>query len=147
MWMEVAGLFAEKAINTLTPVNWCHINMWIVGDLSAMNVLLLSVTSNVRGGWGEMFKFPRSPPPFTQAHIHQSCCFTRFFPFFFSSFFLLSLLSFLVIEEGEGVSYEELDLWNFPGNPVVKILPSSAGGVGSIPGRRLKYHTPRGPKK
>ena len=28
--------------------------------------------------------------------------------------------------------------WDFPGNPVVKTLSSSAGGRGSIPGRRAK---------
>ena len=27
---------------------------------------------------------------------------------------------------------------NFPGSPVVKTLPSNAGGVGSIPGRGAK---------
>ena len=29
-------------------------------------------------------------------------------------------------------------MWDFPGGPVVKISPSSAGGVGSIPGRGTK---------
>ena len=29
---------------------------------------------------------------------------------------------------------------------MVKILPSSTGDAGSIPGRRLKYHTPSRPK-
>ena len=28
--------------------------------------------------------------------------------------------------------------WNFPGDPVVKNLPSNAEGVGSIPGREIK---------
>ena len=28
--------------------------------------------------------------------------------------------------------------WDFPGGPVVRTLPSSAGGAGSIPGRGAK---------
>ena len=28
--------------------------------------------------------------------------------------------------------------WDFPGSPVVKTLPSTAGGVGSIPGQGTK---------
>ena len=31
--------------------------------------------------------------------------------------------------------------WDFPGGPVVKTLPSNAGGMGSIPGQGTK--TPR----
>ena len=33
---------------------------------------------------------------------------------------------------------------NFPGGPVVKNLPSNAGDTGSIPGWRIKSHTPGG---
>ena len=37
--------------------------------------------------------------------------------------------------------------WDFPGGPVVKTSPSSAGGVGSIPGPgELRSHMPRGQK-
>ena len=35
---------------------------------------------------------------------------------------------------------------DFPCSPVVKILPSNAGGVGLIPGRGAKIHMPRGQK-
>ena len=35
----------------------------------------------------------------------------------------------------------------FPGGPVVKTLPSNAGGEGSIPGQRAKIPHASGPKK
>ena len=35
---------------------------------------------------------------------------------------------------------------DFPGGPVVKTLPSNAGGEGSIPGRELRSHMARGQK-
>ena len=35
---------------------------------------------------------------------------------------------------------------DFPGSPVVKTLPSNAGGVGSIPGWRAKILCALGPK-
>ena len=35
---------------------------------------------------------------------------------------------------------------DFPGGPVVKTSPSSAGGAGSTPGRELRSHVPRGQK-
>lgn len=41
--------------------------MWIVGDLSAMNVLLLSVTRNVRGDAG---RYLNSPGPLPHSHKH-----------------------------------------------------------------------------
>ena len=37
--------------------------------------------------------------------------------------------------------------WDFPGGPVVKTLPSSAGGVGLIPGRGTKIAHALWPKK
>ena len=36
---------------------------------------------------------------------------------------------------------------DFPGGPVVKTLPSSAGGVGSIPGQEVKISHASQPKK
>ena len=36
--------------------------------------------------------------------------------------------------------------WDFPGGPVVKTLPSSAGVVGLIPGQGVRCHMPRGQK-
>ena len=36
---------------------------------------------------------------------------------------------------------------DFPGGPVVNILPSNAGGVGSIPGRGAKIPHASQPKK
>ena len=36
--------------------------------------------------------------------------------------------------------------WDFPGGPVVKTLPSNAGGVGSIPGWEAKIPHASGPK-
>ena len=35
------------------------------------------------------------------------------------------------------------DLWGFPGGPVVKNMPVSAGDTGSIPGPG-RFHVPRG---
>ena len=46
----------------------------------------------------------------------------------------------------ENCSYN-LKLRDFPGGPVVKTLPSNAGGAGSVPGRELRSHIPRGQKK
>ena len=37
--------------------------------------------------------------------------------------------------------------WDFPSGPVVKTLPSSAGGVGLIPGRGTKISHALWPKK
>ena len=34
----------------------------------------------------------------------------------------------------------------FPGGPVVKTFPASAGGAGSVPGWELKPHTPHSQK-
>ena len=34
---------------------------------------------------------------------------------------------------------------DFPGGPVVKTLPSSAGGMGSV--KELRFYMPGGPKK
>ena len=36
---------------------------------------------------------------------------------------------------------------DFPGGPVVKTSPCNARGVGSIPGRELRPHTPQGQAK
>ena len=38
-------------------------------------------------------------------------------------------------------------LWDFPGSPVVKSLPSNAGGAGSIPGQGPKIPLALQPKK
>ena len=37
--------------------------------------------------------------------------------------------------------------WDFSGGPVVKTLPSNAGGEGSIPSRETKIPHALGPKK
>ena len=37
--------------------------------------------------------------------------------------------------------------WDFPGSPVVKTLPSNAGGVGSIPGQGAKITHASQPEK
>ena len=37
--------------------------------------------------------------------------------------------------------------WDFPDDPVVKILPSSGGGAGLIPGRGAEIPHASGPKK
>ena len=37
-------------------------------------------------------------------------------------------------------------LGDFPGGPVIKSLPSNAGGAGSIPGRGAKISLASGPK-
>ena len=37
-------------------------------------------------------------------------------------------------------------MWDFPGGPVVKTLPSNAGGAGSIPGRGTKIPHASQPK-
>ena len=37
--------------------------------------------------------------------------------------------------------------WDFPGSPVVKILPSNAGGEGSLPGQEAKIPHALWPKK
>ena len=42
----------------------------------------------------------------------------------------------------EIVTNEMCDLWDFLGSPVVKSLPSTAGGAGSIPGQGTKTHMP-----
>ena len=41
----------------------------------------------------------------------------------------------------------ESDFWDFPGGPVVKTLPSNAGGVGSITGQQAKTPHALWPKK
>ena len=38
-------------------------------------------------------------------------------------------------------------MWDFPGSPVVKSLPSNAGGAGSIPGQGPKIPLALQPKK
>ena len=38
-------------------------------------------------------------------------------------------------------------MWDFPGGPVVKTLPSNAGAVSSIPGRAAKIPHASQPKK
>ena len=38
-------------------------------------------------------------------------------------------------------------VWDFPGGPVIKTLPSNAGGVGSIPGQGAKISHASWPKK
>ena len=40
----------------------------------------------------------------------------------------------------------ELDMGDFSGSPVVKTLPSKAGGEGSTPGRELRSYMPQGQK-
>ena len=39
------------------------------------------------------------------------------------------------------------ELWDFPGGPVVKTLPSSVGGAGLIPGQGAKIPHALQPKK
>jgi len=39
--------------------------------------------------------------------------------------------------------FREKQGWDFLGGPVVKTLPSNAGGVGSIPGGGVRSYTPR----
>ena len=39
--------------------------------------------------------------------------------------------------------FREKQGWDFLGGPMVKILPSNAGEVGSIPGRGVRSYTPR----
>ena len=41
----------------------------------------------------------------------------------------------------------KISLQDFPGNPVVKNLPSNAGGLGSIPGQKVKIPHASRPKK
>ena len=54
---------------------------------------------------------------------------------------------YLTIVTQEGISFRKGLLGDFPGGPMVKTSPSSAGGVGSIPDWRAKIlHTWR-PKK
>ena len=38
-------------------------------------------------------------------------------------------------------------VWDFPGGPVVKTLPSNAGGAGSIPGQGAEIPHASGPRK
>ena len=38
-------------------------------------------------------------------------------------------------------------MWDFPGGPVVKTLPSNAGDTGSTPGQGAKIPHALGPKK
>ena len=45
------------------------------------------------------------------------------------------------------LSLEYVIFWNFPGSPVVKTSPSSAGAAGLIPGQRAKIPHASGPKK
>ena len=40
-----------------------------------------------------------------------------------------------------------MKVWDFPGGPVVKTLPSSAGGAGSIPGGGARIPHASWPKK
>ena len=42
---------------------------------------------------------------------------------------------------------EKYKFRDFPGGPVVKTLPSNAGGAGSVPGGGAKIHMPPGQKK
>ena len=56
-------------------------------------------------------------------------------------------LGLLVAIKTTGKSHLEFrNLWDFPGGPVVKTPPSSAGGVGSIPGRGAKISHASRPK-
>ena len=41
----------------------------------------------------------------------------------------------------------KISLQDFPSNPVVKTLPSNAGGLGSIPGQKVKIPHASRPKK
>ena len=41
----------------------------------------------------------------------------------------------------------KISLQDFPSSPVVKTLPSSAGGLGSIPGQKAKIPHASRPKK
>ena len=41
---------------------------------------------------------------------------------------------------------ETKDMWDFPGSPMLKTLPSNAGDVGLIPGRGGKIPHASGPK-
>ena len=43
--------------------------------------------------------------------------------------------------------HHRLRTWDFPGGPVMKTLPSSAGGTGSIPSQGAKTPIPPGPKE
>ena len=52
------------------------------------------------------------------------------------------------VSKAPGVKSSEYKTWwDFPGGPVVKALPSNAGGVGSIPGRGSKIPHASWPKK
>ena len=44
-------------------------------------------------------------------------------------------------------THSKRPLWGFPGDPVVKTLPSNAGGVRSILARELRAHMPCGVTK
>ena len=49
-----------------------------------------------------------------------------------------NLIIKLIGQNGSG----ELNKGSFPGGPVVKTLPSNAGGAGSVPGWELRSHMP-----
>ena len=44
------------------------------------------------------------------------------------------------MERGGKIFYLGSRIKDFPGGPVVKTVSSSAGGMGSIPGRELRSH-------
>ena len=50
------------------------------------------------------------------------------------------------VEKAQGGSGKNVSLRDFSGGPVVKTLPSNAGAEGSITGRELRSHMPRGEK-
>ena len=49
-------------------------------------------------------------------------------------------------ETAKGGLHKKTELWDIPSSPVVKTLPSNAGGAGSIPGRGAKTPHSSGPK-
>ena len=52
----------------------------------------------------------------------------------------------LLVVKSETETRKRGDCRDFPGGPVVKTLPSNAGGLGSIPGWGSKSHMPRNQK-
>ena len=56
-------------------------------------------------------------------------------------FHFLKYTLFKKSDGGENIMGKER-FWDFPGHPMVKTLPSNAGGVGLIPGWALRSHMP-----
>ena len=56
-------------------------------------------------------------------------------------FHFLKYTLFKKSDGGENIMGKE-HFWDFPGHPMVKTLPSNAGGVGLIPGWALRSHMP-----